>query len=208
MTKNTDYLQQHGPVAPTELPVRGVSSIDKMSGLWKFKVSTGTVSRVGGSLTPVYYLRDIHPPELVVQRWLEVNERAVEMTPRHGLRMILRRTGSEFHDAIDDLLPMDDSMKGRDRVASDGQNNQRIQQIMSKVEPQTAVGIEEYRVPTPDELRELRRDLGVTQSQLASAIGSQQTTISQFEVGNTDMMSSTLRKAVDYLREVGDVDER
>lgn len=61
----------------------------------------------------------------------------------------------------------------------------------------------EYKVPTPDELTELRRDAGVTQLELADEIDSTQTTISQFELGNSDMMSGTLREAAAFLQTVG-----
>ncbi|QLG30068.1 helix-turn-helix transcriptional regulator (plasmid) [Halorarum halophilum] len=74
----------------------------------------------------------------------------------------------------------------------------------AQTDPVHATTIDGYRVPTPDELRMLRRDLGVTQTQLATAVGSTQTTISQFELGNHDIMSSTLRDAVEFLQEEAD----
>jgi transcriptional regulator with XRE-family HTH domain len=61
----------------------------------------------------------------------------------------------------------------------------------------------EYKVPTPEERTQLRRDAGVTQLELAEEIDSTQTTISQFELGNSDMMSGTLREAAAFLQTVG-----
>lgn len=110
MSANTDKLREDGPLPPSELPSSRISTHDKMNGVWVFKplgatgggpASAGT----GGQLTPVYYLRDEHDPIDVVESWAEANRSNIENAPEKGIRYRLRRHGSEFHDAIDEVIP-------------------------------------------------------------------------------------------------------
>lgn len=107
---NVKYLRENGPSTHDELPGGKVSVNDRSNGVWKVDVKGrarggGSGEPTRGRLTPVYYLRDDHDPEVVIGKWAEVNSDYVEDASRNSVRSRLRRVGSEFHDAIDAVLP-------------------------------------------------------------------------------------------------------
>ena len=52
----------------------------------------------------------------------------------------------------------------------------------------------EFRVPTPKELQELRRKVGLTQSELASQVGISQSLVARIEKGQVNPSLSTLKR--------------
>ena len=56
-------------------------------------------------------------------------------------------------------------------------------------------------LPTPEDLRERRTDLGLTQSELADRADVSQPLIARIEGGDVDPRLSTLRRIVDALQE-------
>lgn len=55
------------------------------------------------------------------------------------------------------------------------------------------------QIPTPDELRQIRLQLGLTQEKLANATGLSQGLIARIESGKVDPRTSTLRKIINTL---------
>lgn len=58
------------------------------------------------------------------------------------------------------------------------------------------------RVPGPEEIKELRKRLGITQKELAELAGVSQSLISQIEKGKVDPRVSTIRKIINALEKV------
>jgi predicted transcriptional regulator len=52
----------------------------------------------------------------------------------------------------------------------------------------------EYRVPTPQELKELRRKVGLTQSELAARVGISQSLVARIETGQVNPSVLTLKR--------------
>lgn len=58
-----------------------------------------------------------------------------------------------------------------------------------------------HHVPTPEQFRAMRRAAGVTQIEVSEAVGCTNTTICNYELGETSLRSETLREAMQYIRE-------
>ncbi|MFX1490957.1 MAG: helix-turn-helix domain-containing protein, partial [Promethearchaeota archaeon] len=52
----------------------------------------------------------------------------------------------------------------------------------------------EYRVPSPKELQELRKKVGLTQSELAERVGISQSLVARIEKGQVNPSVSTLKR--------------
>lgn len=76
-----------------------------MQGVWKFDLrgatgAGGNPDPVGGRITPVYYLRDRHSKEEVVDVFLETNPRLVSNKTKSGIVQMLNGHGYGWRDAI------------------------------------------------------------------------------------------------------------
>lgn len=58
------------------------------------------------------------------------------------------------------------------------------------------------QIPSPDELRQKRNDLGLTQSDLAKRAGVSQPLIARIEAGDVDPRLSTLKKIIDVFNDI------
>lgn len=107
-SKNIEHLREHGPTPKSELPNNKVSTSDRANGAWKFTISgtrQGTADPLGGNIDPVWYLEGEHDRAAVVRAFLDANPQLVEAKSRSGLRAMMRRNGSMWHDAIDAAYP-------------------------------------------------------------------------------------------------------
>ena len=59
----------------------------------------------------------------------------------------------------------------------------------------------EYRIPSPEELQQLRRKVGLTQSELASRAGISQSLIARIERGHVNPSLATLRRILAVIEE-------
>lgn len=109
-SRNIEHLRENGPSTYDELPNGSISTYDRMNGVWKFDIlgrpgGGGSTYSTGGQITIVYYLRHEHSKKAVVEKFLEVNPGFVEKKSRQGVRSMMRRQGTEWHDAIDEVFP-------------------------------------------------------------------------------------------------------
>lgn len=63
------------------------------------------------------------------------------------------------------------------------------------------VTMAEFRLPKPEDLHELRRKVGLTQSELAKRVGVSQSVIARIERGQVSPSMSTLRKILDVIED-------
>jgi hypothetical protein len=107
-TKNVRHLRENGPATGEELPGHNITIADREAGAWKFQPH-GTVGGREGKRSMVwwcvYYLKDVHQPEEVVKKWLEVNWRGVQGMARRAVRSHIKDVGTEFEEAVDSLIP-------------------------------------------------------------------------------------------------------
>lgn len=101
-SQNIEYLREHGPTTTENLPNTSVSVTDRQNGVWKFNASP---NGSGTPPQPVYYLRDEHDLEAVVEVWLTFNADIVRRAKRDNVRWAMRQAGRNFHDAIDEVYP-------------------------------------------------------------------------------------------------------
>jgi predicted transcriptional regulator len=57
----------------------------------------------------------------------------------------------------------------------------------------------DFRVPTPDELQDLRKKVGLTQSELASQVGISQSLVARIEKGQVNPSLSTLKRILSII---------
>ena len=86
-TLNVEYLVKNGPATASELP-GNISVKNRQEGLTKFTLRGSSSTRMGGAITPVYYL-PIHEEDDVLHAFLRANSQFVEY-----------KTQSEFHRAV------------------------------------------------------------------------------------------------------------
>lgn len=105
MNKLLDQLETLGPL-PSTKAIRPPNPSEKSQGVWVFKpkLSPPNAGRgYGGRPTPVYYLKDQHTPELVIQVWCNVNQKNVSKAPERALTQAFNMHGSEFEDAWNEI---------------------------------------------------------------------------------------------------------
>ncbi|TRO55262.1 helix-turn-helix domain-containing protein, partial [Candidatus Bathyarchaeota archaeon] len=59
----------------------------------------------------------------------------------------------------------------------------------------------EFRVPSPKELQELRKQVGLTQSELAERVGISQSLVARIEKGQVNPSVSTLKRILNVIEE-------
>lgn len=107
--QNIEYLRNNGPATNAELPYK-IAPTDRQLGVWRLHITTtgsGDGASGGGSKRAVYYLREEHDYERVVQKWCDVNSGFLRENSPRAVRQNLRDVGREFHDAIDAVVPLE-----------------------------------------------------------------------------------------------------
>lgn len=92
-----------------------------MNGVWRFFPQNRTAAGSSNS-TPataaVYYIRESplpvedHSFVSVIRTWIRVNERSLSGLSCEGLRRVLHAESPEFHEAIDEVVPLGGSDTG------------------------------------------------------------------------------------------------
>jgi hypothetical protein len=105
MSKIRELLRERGPLTSDELPY-SPNVTDKRKGVWVFDPTMSNVNNArghGGCPAPVYYLREDHDIEDVIEKWCEVNEKVVSTSSNHSLRLAIHGHGPEYKEALSDM---------------------------------------------------------------------------------------------------------
>ena len=94
---------------PQTMPELGDSPSVNMrrDGVQKFNPSSnfvGSVMQGGGQKTAVYYINGKHDPKTVLKKWLQVNQKTVEVISEWALHQRISSYGQEWKDASRELL--------------------------------------------------------------------------------------------------------
>jgi hypothetical protein len=102
MRKNIAYLNENGPSTSDELPYN-IGPADKMHGARVFKLTSATKTKVGGMVTPIYYLDGEHSETDVLRAFLDENPQLVEALARSSLHRMIGGHGGTWRSIAPDV---------------------------------------------------------------------------------------------------------
>lgn len=102
MRKNVEHLLENGPSTPDEMPYN-IGPADKMHGVRVFKLTSATKTKVGGMITPVYYIEGEHSKQEVLREFLNENSQLVDAMARQSLHRMIGGHGSEWKDIVPEV---------------------------------------------------------------------------------------------------------
>lgn len=86
--QNVRHLRHHGPSTRAELPGSQIRQYDRDEGARKFFLNGSPSTRMGGNVTPVFYLAE-HDRKDVLRRFLEANPKLVELKTFRSFQQLL-----------------------------------------------------------------------------------------------------------------------
>lgn len=113
VSRNIEYLREHGPATVEELPNVDVSVADRRNGAWRVNPETASKGRptedgvafnLNRNLTSVWYLKDEHTPWQVAAKWVDVNSAALARLDRRRLSFLLGELPGAIEKEARDVL--------------------------------------------------------------------------------------------------------
>lgn len=102
-SKVVERLLEDGPLPLSDLPYSPGPAVRRQVPVYRVNPSRSAQAGLNvGRTTAVYYLRDAHPPELVVRRFLEVNPHLLDF-PEESIGRLLDDHAEELATAWQEI---------------------------------------------------------------------------------------------------------